>query len=105
MTTPKGRKLVLDNIRCLIRQQNESFGCTAEIRESVPSAMLTNDGEEARKACRTKTYHGSGDFAFMLQQRKNTHCFLGNGDTKFVHNPEYVLDQQILPVAPPIGWH
>ncbi|WP_413875766.1 M20 aminoacylase family protein [Albidovulum sp.] len=112
-TTPEDRKLVLDNIRRLIRQQSESFGCTSEIREGVPGAVLTNDPEETRKACRIArdafgedqvsgegpTYLGSEDFAFMLQQRKGTYCFLGNGDTKFVHHPEYVLNQQILPVG------
>lgn len=112
-TTPEDRKLVLDNIRRLIRQQSESFGCTSEIREGVPGAVLTNDPEETRKACQIArdafgedqvtgegpTYLGSEDFAFMLQQRKGTYCFLGNGDTKFVHHPEYVLNQQILPVG------
>lgn len=112
-TTPQDRALVLGNVRRLVQQQSDSFGCTAVIREGVPGAVLTNDPEETRKAARIATeyfgadqvndkgptYLGSEDFAFMLQQRKGTYCFLGNGDTKFVHHPEYVFDTDILPVG------
>ena len=79
-TTPEDRKMVGANIRRLIHQQSESFGCTAEIREGVPGAVLTNDPEETREAARIAcdvfgedkvfedgpTYLGSEDFAFML---------------------------------------
>ncbi|TCP61067.1 hippurate hydrolase [Rhodovulum bhavnagarense] len=112
-TTPEDRKTVLGNVRRLVQQQSESFGCTAEIREGVPGAVLTNDPEETRKAARIArdafgedevfedgpTYLGSEDFAFMLQKRKGTYCFLGNGDTRFVHHPEFVFDKDILPIG------
>ena len=112
-TTPEDREMVLGNIRRLIQQQSESFGCTSEIREGVPGAVLTNDPEETRKAAAIArqafgeglvfeegpTYLGSEDFAFMLQQKKGTYCFLGNGDTPFVHHPEYVLNPEILPIG------
>lgn len=112
-TTPDDRTMVDANVRRLIHQQSESFGCTAEIREGVPGAVLTNDPEATRKAARIAreafgdenvfedsiAYLGSEDFAFMLQQVKGTYCFLGNGDSKFVHHPEYVFDQDILPVG------
>lgn len=79
-TTPEDRKMVGANILRLIHQQSESFGCTAEIREGVPGAVLTNDPEETREAARIAcdvfgedkvfedgpTYLGSEDFAFML---------------------------------------
>lgn len=112
-TTSKDREMVGANIRRLIQQQSESFGCTAEIREGVPGAVLNNDPEQTRKAAliaRTAfgedkvfedgpTYLGSEDFAFMLQKVKGTYCFLGNGDTNFVHHPEYVFDQDNLPMG------
>ncbi len=112
-TMPEDRETVLGNVRRLIQSQSESFGCTAEIREGVPGAVLTNDPEETRKAARIAreafsaqaviedgpTYLGSEDFAFMLQKRKGTYCFLGNGPTKFVHHPEYVFDTDILPIG------
>ena len=33
----------------------------------------------------------------MLQEKKGTYCFIGNGDTPMVHHPQFVLDQGILP--------
>lgn len=35
----------------------------------------------------------------MLQKQKGTYCFLGNGDTKMVHHPEFVFNQDILPIG------
>ncbi len=112
-TTPEDRETVLGNVRRLIAQQSESFGCTSQIREGVAGAVLTNDPEETRKAAKIArdafgpdnvsedgpTFLGSEDFAFMLQKRTGTYCFLGNGDTKFVHHPEYVFDPDILPTG------
>lgn len=112
-TTPEDRKIVLGNIRRLIELQSASFGCSAEIREGVPGAVLTNDAQETRKALAIAqdafgadhafgdgpVFLGSEDFAFMLRQQKGTYCFLGNGDTRFVHHPEYVFDTDILPIG------
>lgn len=112
-TTPEDREMVNHNIRRLIRQQSESFGCTSEIREGVPGAVLTNDPGETRKAAQIAreafgddhvfeggpTYLGSEDFAFMLQKVPGTYCFLGNGESQFVHHPEYVFNQEVLPMG------
>lgn len=43
------------------------------------------------------TFLGSEDFAFMLQKRPGTYCFVGNGDTPMVHHPEYIFNPEILP--------
>lgn len=109
--TPADRELVLGRVRELTRSQAEAFGCTFEIREGIPGAVLVNDVEETRKAHEIAletfgeeraifpgpTFLGSEDFAFMLQERPGTYCFLGNGDTPMVHHPEYVFNQEILP--------
>ena len=42
---------------------------------------------------------GSEDFAFMLQKKQGTYCLLGNGDTPMVHHPQYVFDDDILPLG------
>lgn len=112
-TTPEDRELVLGNVRRLVRAQAEGFGCTWEIREGQPGAVLVNDPAETSRAAAIAraafgeaevfengpTYLGSEDFAFMLQSRKGTYCFLGNGPTEFVHHPNYVFDRDILPVG------
>ena len=105
------REMVLNNVRELTRTQAEGYGCTYEIREGVAGAVLVNDKEETLRAAeiaRTAfgdddvvypgpTFLGSEDFAFMLQEKKGTYCFIGNGDTPMVHHPQFTFDQGILP--------
>ena len=109
--TPADRELVLGKVRALTRAQAEGYGCASEIREGVPGAVLVNDREETLRAAGIArdafgeadvvypgpTFLGSEDFAFMLQEKKGTYCFLGNGDTPMVHHPQFTLDQRILP--------
>ena len=110
-TTAEDREMVLKKVRDLTRTQAEGYGCTYEIREGVPGAVLTNDEQETLKAAEISraafgdaevmypgpTFLGSEDFAFMLQETKGTYCFLGNGDTPMVHHPEYTFNPSILP--------
>jgi len=109
--TDADRKLVLGKIRTLTRTQAEGYGCTCEIREGVPGAVLVNDKVETRKACEIAkttfgddrvvypgpTYLGSEDFAFMLQKKPGTYCFIGIGNTPMVHHPEFIFNPDILP--------
>lgn len=109
-TTPEDREMVLNRVRSLTKAAAEGYGCTYEIREGVPGAVLTNDEDETRKAYEIAraafgdeqavypgpTYLGSEDFAFMLQQRPGTYCFVGNGSTPMVHHPEFVFDTSNL---------
>lgn len=109
--TPADREMVLNKVRELTRTQAEGYGCTYDIREGVPGAVLTNDKEETLKAAEIAriafgeenvvypgpTFLGSEDFAFMLQEKKGTYCFIGNGDTPMVHHPQFVFDQGNLP--------
>ena len=109
--TAADRELVLGRVRDLTRAQAEAYGCSAEIREGVPGAVLVNDEQETMRAAEIAraafgeeevvypgpTFLGSEDFAFMLQEKKGTYCFLGNGDTPMVHHPRFTLNQDILP--------
>jgi hippurate hydrolase len=109
--TPTDRDLVLGRVRDLTRAYAEGYGCTFEIREGVPGAVLVNDEAETLRAAEIArgafgdeqvvypgpTFLGSEDFAFMLQEKKGTYCFLGNGDTPMVHHPRFILNQEILP--------
>jgi metal-dependent amidase/aminoacylase/carboxypeptidase family protein len=87
--------------------------CTSEIREGVPGAVLVNDPVQTLKAANIArqafgadavmypgpSYLGSEDFAFMLQKKPGTHCLLGNGHTPMVHHPQYIFDDDILPMG------
>lgn len=79
----------------------------------MPGAVLVNDAGETEKAARIAqaafgedqvvypgpSFLASEDFAFMLQKKKGTYCFLGGGSGKMVHHPEYYFNQAILPVG------
>ncbi|PWL18381.1 amidohydrolase [Falsochrobactrum shanghaiense] len=112
-TTPEDREMILGNIRRIVDHQAQSFGCTFEIREGIPGAVLVNDAEETDKAAKIAqaafgeaqvvypgpSFLASEDFAFMLQKKKGTYCFLGSGRGKMVHHPEYFFNQNILPIG------
>jgi len=112
-TTPDDREMVLSKVRTITKSQAESFGCSFEIREGAPGALLLNDPKETSKAVKIATEAfgkenvifpgpsilGSEDFAFMLQKKKGTYCFIGNGNTAMVHNPTYVFDDKNLSVG------
>ncbi len=104
---------VLDRIRKITAAQAECYGCTYDIREGQPGAVLVNSHEETKFAADVaKHYFGddnvvypckplmsSEDFAFMLQQKPGSYIMLGNGDTFMVHHPKYVFDLDILPIG------
>ena len=112
-TTPADRSLVLGKVRSMTKAQAAGFGCTYEIREGVPGAVLVNDPDETARAAGIArqafgeanvmypgpSYLGSEDFAFMLQKKRGTYCLLGNGDTPMVHHPQYVFNDDILPTG------
>ena len=110
---PKLREMVLTKIRSITKSQAEAFGCKYEIREGIPGAVLLNTPENTQWAASVARnifgddqvvypahpYMGSEDFAFMLQKKNGTYCMLGNGDSFMVHHPQYVFNQDILPIG------
>src|SRR5690625_7396589 len=84
--------MLLNNIRRLTKMQAESFGCSWEIREGVPGAVLVNDEKESLEAYESAkemfgedrttypgpTFLGSEGVAFMLQDKPGSCCFRGN---------------------------
>ncbi len=110
---PKLREMVLNRVRTLVKSQAEAFNCQHEIREGVPGAVLVNTPENTRWSADVargvfgeekvvypgRPYMGSEDFAFMLEKKQGTYCMLGNGDGYMVHHPQYVFNQDILPIG------
>ncbi|NTS42774.1 amidohydrolase [Flavisolibacter sp. BT320] len=110
---PQLREMVLDKIRSITKAQAESFNCQYEIREGVAGAVLVNTPENTQWAANVARdifgndavddslhpFMSSEDFAFMLQEKKGTYCMLGNGETPMVHHPNYIFDQEILPIG------
>ena len=109
----KLREMVLNKVRSITKAQAEAFNCQFEIKEGIPGAVLVNTPENTHWAAdvarrvfgeenvddHLHPYMGSEDFAFMLQKQRGTYCMLGNGDSYMVHHPQYVFNQEILPLG------
>jgi hippurate hydrolase len=107
------RQMVLDKIRTITKAQAEAFNCQFEIREGIPGAVLVNTPKNTQWAASVarsvfgeenvddtlQPFMGSEDFAFMLQKKQGTYCMLGNGDSYMVHHPQYIFNQEILPLG------
>ena len=110
---PEDRTMVLDKIKHITKTQAECYGCSYEIREGQPGAVLVNSESETAYASDVArrimggenvinpgvAYMGSEDFAFMLQKKPGCYFMIGNGDTPMVHHPKYVFNQDILPIG------
>ena len=109
----KLREMVLNKIRLMTKAQAEAFNCKQTITEGVPGAVLVNSPENTQWATNVArsvfgeenvvdtlhAYMGSEDFAFMLQKKQGTYCMVGNGDSYMVHHPQYIFNQEILPLG------
>ncbi len=109
----KVRQMVLDKIRTITKAQAQAFCCQYEIREGIPGAVLVNSAQNTNWAAGVASdlfgkdkvenpghpYMGSEDFAFMLEKKPGTYCMLGNGDSFMVHHPNYIFNQDILPIG------
>ena len=42
---------------------------------------------------------GGEDFSYMLNERPGNFMFIGNGDTAYVHHPEYNFDDEAIPAG------
>ncbi|WP_320112801.1 M20 aminoacylase family protein [Draconibacterium orientale] len=107
------RKIVLDKIRTITKSQAEAFNCTYEIREGIPGTVLVNTPENTKWAAdvtaetfgedrverNANAMMSSEDFAFMLEKCPGSYVMVGNGDGFMVHHPQYVFNQDLLPIG------
>jgi hippurate hydrolase len=107
------RRLVLNRIREITAAQAQAYGVSHELREGQPGAVLVNDEAQTEFASQVARdvfgadkvsmeapkLMGSEDFAFFLQEKPGTYCFIGNGDTPMVHNPDYQFDDRNLSIG------
>lgn len=107
------RKMVLEKVRSITKSQAEAFHCTYEIREGIPGTVLVNTPENTRWAAdvtaatfgedrvvrNADALMGSEDFAFMLEKCPGNYVIAGNGQGFMVHHPQYVFNQDLLPLG------
>ena len=73
-----------------VNHQKETALAIAAAREVVGANCIETD---------VKPNMGAEDFAFMLEKRPGTIIWLGNGDTPYVHHPEYDFNDEAIPVG------
>lgn len=107
------RKFVLDRIRNITKSQAEAFNCQYEIREGIPGTVLVNTPENTKWAAdvtagtfgedsvvrNADALMSSEDFAFMLEKCPGNYVMAGNGEGFMVHHPQYVFNQDLLPLG------
>ena len=107
------RRLVLNRIREITAAQAQAYGVSHELREGQPGAILVNDEVQTEFSAQVAQdvfgvdnvsmeapkLMGSEDFAFFLQEKPGSYCFIGNGDTPMPHNPDYQFDDRNLAIG------
>lgn len=107
------RQMVLGKIRSIAKAQAEAYNCQVEIREGIPGTVLINTPENTQWAAQIardtfgedKVIYdcapmlASEDFAFMLEKAPGNYVMVGNGEGYMVHHPEYVFNQDLLPLG------
>lgn len=107
------RTLVLNRIEEIVKAQVALFGVSYSIDKGTPGAVLNNDESQtdfARKVAiklfgeekiskEKLQVMGSEDFSVFSQSRPSNYCFIGNGDTPFVHNPKYWFNDRNLTIG------
>jgi len=110
---PEIRQLLQDRIPALARAQAESFGAEADVDYQLGFPAVLNHAEETafarevavdsvgaeRVEANFRPRTASEDFAYMLQARRGSYVFWGNGDSASLHNPKYDFNDFILAPA------
>ncbi|MCX7277270.1 MAG: M20 family metallopeptidase [Burkholderiales bacterium] len=110
---PEIRKLLQERVPALAKAQAESFGAEAEVDYQLGfPAVLNHVDETAFARSVAEDTFGAGqvepgfrprtaseDFAYMLQARKGSYVFLGNGEGASLHSPRYNFNDAVLGLA------
>ncbi|WP_298926043.1 M20 aminoacylase family protein [uncultured Ramlibacter sp.] len=110
---PEVRALLKERIPALARAQAESFGAVAEVDYQWGFPAVVNHAEETQLARQLaqdtfgealverdfQPRAASEDFANMLQAKRGSYLFFGNGAGPSLHNPGYDFNDAILAPA------
>ncbi|WP_425046136.1 M20 aminoacylase family protein [Primorskyibacter sp. S87] len=108
---PEYRILAEERVRRVATDTASAFGAQAEVIWTAGYPATVNTEEETRHAAEaaravsggvedaTDPIMPSEDFAYMLEERPGAYIFLGNGDTAMCHHPQYVFDDEAIPVG------
>jgi hippurate hydrolase len=106
------RDRVRERIKTLAEAHAASYGATAEVYHPPGFPALINHDSETQFARQVAVRHfgedrvataplrtGSEDFAFMLEKKKGSYLFVGNGPSADLHSPRYDFNDAIIDPA------
>lgn len=107
------RQYVAGRIETLAKSVGEGLGAKVEVKYYFGYPVTVNDPEKTEFAASVASQlfgkentsdtripeMGAEDFSYMLQARPGNYAFLGNGDSEFLHHPEYDFNDEISPLG------
>ena len=110
---PALRDLAEERLRAIVTQTAGAYGCSAHIDYERGYPVTINHPDQTRFAAdcaeevagpgrverNTPPVMPAEDFSYMLEARPGAYIFLGNGDTRMCHHPEYDFDDEAIPVG------
>jgi amidohydrolase len=104
------QKLAQKRLTEIAEKTAEAMGAVARVNYEPGYPVVVNADEQADFAaeiatkvtggCEMSPLHmGGEDFSYMLNARPGAFVFIGNGDTAYVHHPEYNFDDDVIPTG------
>ncbi len=107
------RELVGRRLHEMVEHVAAAYGATATLGFQPGYPVTVNhEAETAFAADVAETVAGEGrvnravdpvlgaeDFSYMLEARPGAFIFVGNGDTAYVHHPQYDFNDEIIPIG------
>jgi hippurate hydrolase len=110
--SPEIRDLLEVRMKEVVEHTAAAFGAKATLDYQRHYPVLSNHAREAgfagevarqvvgdRVDTQTPQVMGGEDFAFMLEARPGAFIYIGQGDTQYLHHPEYDFNDDIIPIG------
>jgi len=109
--SPEIRDLLEERMKEVVEHTAAAFGARATCDYQRHYPVLSNHAEQAGFAAsvarqitdnvdeNTPQVMGGEDFSFMLEARPGAFIYIGQGDTQYLHHPEYDFNDEIIPLG------
>lgn len=109
--SPEIRDLLEERMKEVVEHTAAAFGARATCDYQRHYPVLSNHAEQTGFAAsvarqvngnvdeNTPQVMGGEDFSFMLEARPGAFIYIGQGDTQYLHHPEYDFNDEIIPLG------
>lgn len=107
----ESQRIARNNLERIAKLTGESFGA-AVIVDYIPGyPVMRNSFEETalaqsvaekvsgKKVINSDKLMGAEDFSYMINASKGAYILIGNGDSSTVHSPNYIFDDEVIPLG------